>query len=95
MPLNQLEQTVGFHITGRVQRVGFRWWTCRMARQLGLSGTVRNLADGSVEVHVRGSTEVIKLLREHLQEGPPGAVVDSIQTILIDDSLPDGFRVLS
>jgi len=94
MPLNQLEQTVGFHITGRVQRVGFRWWTCRTAKQLGLSGTVRNLADGSVEVRVRGSTAVIRLLRKHLQEGPPGAVVASIQTVLLDDSIPEGFHVL-
>lgn len=92
--MNQLEQTVGFHITGRVQRVGFRWWACRTATQLGLSGTVRNLADGGVEVRVRGSTEVIEKFRKHLQEGPSGAVVASIQTVPVDASIPDGFHVL-
>ena len=39
---------------GRVQGVGFRWYTRREAQELGLPGRVRNLPDGGVEVEVAG-----------------------------------------
>ena len=78
MPSNQLDQTTGFLVTGRVQRVGFRWWTRNIASRLGLSGTVRNLADGSVEITVRGAPEAIDRLQERLNVGPPAAVVTAV-----------------
>ncbi len=50
----------GFRVRGRVQGVGFRWWTRRKASDLGLRGTVRNRPDGSVEVHVAGDVETLE-----------------------------------
>jgi len=93
MPSHQLEQTAGFLITGRVQRVGFRWWARRTATHLGLSGTVRNLADGTVEVHVRGAGDVVDQFRERLQVGPPMAVVETVEVIPSVDSFPTGFHL--
>ena len=72
----------GFRVTGRVQGVGFRWWTRSLATRLGLSGTVANLSDGSVAVHARGAEERLAELRAYLTQGPPGARVASV------DSLP-------
>ena len=53
-------------ITGVVQGVGFRWFVRERARRLGLSGWVRNLPDGSVEVAAAGGHNL-------LMTGPPGA----------------------
>jgi acylphosphatase len=62
-----------------VQGVGFRWFVREKARRLGLSGWVRNVADGSVEVVASGEQGQIDLLMGELKKGPPGAVVDRIE----------------
>lgn len=71
----------GFRVTGRVQGVGFRWWTRSLATRLGLSGSVRNLPDGSVAVHARGTDAQLADLRAQLAEGPPGARVTSVDPV--------------
>jgi threonine dehydrogenase-like Zn-dependent dehydrogenase len=73
MNAQPLERT--FRVHGRVQGVGFRWWTRREAAALGLRGTVRNQPDGTVQVQAAGAAEALSRLRRRLAEGPPGAVV--------------------
>ncbi len=65
-------------IAGRVQGVGFRYFTQRAARGLGLVGWVRNLPSGEVEARVAGSADGIAELRRQLEAGPSGARVDKI-----------------
>ena len=48
-------RTVRVRIAGRVQGVGYRYWTERVAGELGLSGWVRNRRDGTVEAVVLGT----------------------------------------
>ncbi|MGN0372505.1 MAG: acylphosphatase [Enterocloster sp.] len=55
--------------SGRVQGVGFRYTACYLARPLGLTGWVRNLWDGTVEMEVQGPGEVIEKFLEQLQRG--------------------------
>jgi len=66
-------------LSGRVQGVGFRWFTRRAAQDLGLTGRVRNLPDGRVEVEVAGGSERLDAFRERLRQGPPGSRVTSVE----------------
>lgn len=52
---------------GRVQGVGFRYYAVQKANQLGLTGWVKNLYDGSVEMEVEGQEELIDQLNIFLQ----------------------------
>ncbi len=82
-------------MTGRVQGVGFRWWASQQARELRLSGTVRNAADGSVELEVGGSDEAIAELRERLRAGPPAAAVVRVEEVPASGGdLPWPFRIV-
>lgn len=57
-------------VTGRVQGVGFRWWTRVRALELGLIGSATNLADGRVEVVAEGPEPACRSLLELLPAGP-------------------------
>jgi len=74
----------GFRVTGRVQGVGFRWWTEAQARALDLSGFVRNLADGSVEVQAVGTVEDLERLERALWDGPDAAAVARVEEHPVD-----------
>lgn len=67
------------YVSGRVQRVGYRDWAVRTAKQLGVKGWVRNLKDGRVELLAEGNEEAIGALAEACREGPPMAVVDHVE----------------
>ena len=68
-------------VKGRVQGVGFRWWTRAQALRLGLDGTVRNADDGSVEVQARGPEPALAELERLLNEGPPHARVRAVERV--------------
>lgn len=90
-----MERTAVFvRIEGRVQGVGFRAWTLREARALGLAGWVRNEADGSVKARIEGRRESVDRMLERLRTGPPGA---SVTRVLDEASTPEegegGFRI--
>jgi len=65
-------------IRGRVQGVGFRYFAAREARRLEVSGVVRNLADGAVEVEAEGERATLERLLEALHTGPRAARVASV-----------------
>ena len=65
-------------VSGRVQGVGFRYFVARAARGLGLSGYVRNLPDGTVEVAAAGDRAALESMAALLEQGPPGAVVEAV-----------------
>jgi acylphosphatase len=78
-------------IAGRVQGVGFRDWTVSKARELGLSGWVRNLPDGSVEALIAGDVAAVEEMSRLLRRGPRLALVDSIDEELADPPDQEGF----
>jgi acylphosphatase len=65
-------------ISGKVQGVFFRAHTKARAERLGLTGWVRNLPDGRVEVVFEGSKEYVEEMVEWCWQGSPGAKVESV-----------------
>lgn len=66
------------YVSGRVQGVFYRAHTHEKATVLGLTGWVRNLKDGRVELLACGPSESVKKLEEWLWEGSPGAAVENV-----------------
>ena len=66
-------------ITGRVQGVGFRFYMERKARELGITGWVRNCRDGSVEAVVQGAPGAVEAMIAWARRGPPSAVVADVR----------------
>jgi acylphosphatase len=65
-------------VSGRVQGVGFRYWTVQEARRLGLDGWVRNRSDGTVEILAVGAAKALSQLARSCREGPPAAHVVAV-----------------
>ena len=65
-------------ISGRVQGVGFRAFTARLAVKLDLKGWVRNLDDGRVEALAKGSVARLAEFESSLRAGPPHGKVDTL-----------------
>ena len=78
-----------FVVSGRVQGVGFRWFTQDSARREGAMGWVRNLPDGRVEAVVEGESDVVRKVEQAIRSGPHGARVEKVD---VDDEEIGGYR---
>jgi acylphosphatase len=66
-------------VTGRVQGVGFRWNAAREAANLGISGYVKNLSDGSVYIEAEGTEEQLHQYVDWCRKGPGMSKVESVR----------------
>jgi acylphosphatase len=66
-------------LAGRVQGVGFRYWTADEARKRGVTGWVRNLDSGGVEAVFEGQRSSVEAMVRWCGEGPPGAYVRQVK----------------
>ncbi len=80
-------------VQGRVQGVGFRYFTRRMADAFDIAGSVRNLADGSVEIVATGTPENHRSFKEQIELGPDGARVDRVIAGDLETARFNGFRI--
>lgn len=93
--MKRFEKVIHLKISGRVQGVGFRHFTRKNAGELGLSGWVRNMADGNVEALLAGENQSVKQMIERLENGPVTANVTNIEITETADEPSDGpFRVV-
>jgi acylphosphatase len=76
-----------YTIAGRVQGVGFRYFTEAAAAREGILGWVRNTPDGGVEVLAEGDAEALDRFEHKIRSGPPQARVDRVE---VDDMIPTG-----
>ena len=70
-------------ISGRVQGVGFRYFTQREGERLGLVGWVKNLPNGGVEMEAEGDEAQVDAFVEAMRRGPPASRVLDCQIVEI------------
>lgn len=81
-------------VHGRVQGVGYRYNTQQIAQNLGVTGFVRNLSDGTVEIVAEGSDEQLNALIDWAHRGPSGARVTQVDVVKgADQSRFDRFTI--
>jgi acylphosphatase len=66
-------------ISGRVQGVGFRYFTQAAAAREAVSGWVENQADGRVAIHAEGDAEALERFERDIRRGPRGARVEHVE----------------
>ena len=76
-------------ITGYVQGIGYRYAMVRTAQNLGVTGWVRNRADGSVEAMICGDAEQVAAMIAWARRGPAGAEVTHVAVELGSGSYGD------
>lgn len=74
-------------ISGRVQGVGYRFFARDAAAREGIHGWVRNLPNGTVEVHAEGDAEAMLRFEMALRRGPRSARIDEV---IVDPAPPSG-----
>ncbi len=75
-----MNQGISIIVSGRVQGVGFRYFTKNKAEERGISGWVRNLGDGRVEVVTYGPESDLEQFMLVLKEGPLGSMVSELHS---------------
>jgi len=86
-------RTVHIRIEGDVQGVYFRGWAREQAEVLGLSGSIRNRRDGSVEALFAGPADAVQIMLDRCRFGPRDARVENIKVIQEGGVAPGGFTV--
>lgn len=81
------------HVSGRVQGVTYRATTRREARQRGVDGWVRNLADGRVEAVFEGPEPAVEAMLAYCHEGPSRARVEDVAVEREPPNGIEGFEV--
>jgi len=84
-----MKGAVHIFVVGTVQGVSYRSWAVCTARELGLSGWVRNLQDGRVEAVFEGEPAKVRKMAELCKKGPPHANVEKVE---IKKEMPSGFE---
>ena len=87
---------VHIEVAGKVQGIGFRHFVQQQARALELSGWVRNLSSGNLEIAASGGEESVRTLLDAVRQGPPGATVKQVIKLVPQPSieLPHPFTIL-
>jgi acylphosphatase len=81
-------------VHGRVQGVGFRYFVRDIAQRMNLSGWVRNLFDGGVEMEAQGDPSKLELFKKEIHEGPPLAFVKELKVVEIPDEKDEKMFVI-
>lgn len=78
---------------GRVQGVGFRWFTQDAAQKRGVTGWVRNRRDGTVDAELNGTDADVQSVLDLMQQGPTGAHVTEVDVLAASVATSHGFEI--
>lgn len=81
MPAKQLKKIL---INGQVQGVGFRYFTYREARQSGITGYVKNLSSGEIEIVAYGEPANLEMFISAIKKGTPFSMIESFIMVDLD-----------
>lgn len=87
-------QTVSILVSGKVQGVYYRQSTCEKALELGLTGTVKNLTNGSVLIQASGPSQLLNQFIAWCRQGPAMAEVTNVEVTSIDPTAFVGFSII-
>lgn len=73
-----MEKAVELVVKGRVQGVGFRWFSRQQAERFGIKGWVKNLPNGDVAIFAEGEQAAVDAFMEAIQQGPSFAYVEEM-----------------
>lgn len=74
-----MQKSVLLTISGRVQNVGFRYFSKSLAERMGVKGFVKNLANGKVYIEAEADEEIVAIFIESIKSGPKHAHVSEVQ----------------
>ncbi|HPR17452.1 MAG TPA: acylphosphatase [Candidatus Cloacimonadota bacterium] len=88
-------KTIEIIVYGRVQGVGFRYFTVRLAQLYNIRGYVQNRGDGNVKIVAMGKEEELDLFVQEISRGPRWAYIDRVETTeLISAREYPNFRIV-
>jgi acylphosphatase len=85
--------TFRYVVSGRVQGVGYRYFTLQAAQALGIRGFARNLEDGGVEVVAEADDAALEAFEAKLREGPSFASVSGVERSALPPRGDQGFHI--
>ena len=93
--VSEAKQAKRYFVSGMVQGVGYRYYTLAAAEKLCVSGFVRNLSDGRVEVFAVGTPQQHRELRTMLERGPQFSSVSEVreEPVISDAQVQAGFFI--
>lgn len=86
-------KSVQIIVSGAVQGVGFRFFTIQVANRLGVSGTVKNLMDGRVEIYATAEEKTVDKFIEYIKNGPTFSEVENVIITPIEELFTNGFKI--
>ena len=89
-----MQQTISILVSGKVQGVFFRQGTKELAGLEGITGEVSNTPDGKVFIQATGTPAQLGKLLEWCRQGPPKAIVTSVEQKEIPLQSFTGFRIV-
>lgn len=77
--MNLAKKHLNIFITGKVQRVGFRFYAMQAAYRFNVAGFVRNEIDRTIYIEAEGKDDQLNMFMQWCENGPPGSIIEDVK----------------